>query len=130
MFRSIPKHLADEYTIDCKGDCCVGDEVLFQESVYEGVYPNAKFSHFTFVTGKIVKDSYGKQKQQHTFTLDTKTGRKLIKGRNLYRHMTLRKPWPDEEKRKAVLKEKHQRGNEARAVRNKRRPDYILGRSR
>ena len=117
MFRSIPKHFADEYTIDCKGDCCVGDEVLFQESVYEGVYPNAKFSHFTFVTGKIVKDSYGKQKQQHTFTLETKTGRKLIKGRNLYRYMTRRKPWLNEDHRKIVLAEKHSRGNEARKMR-------------
>lgn len=117
MFSTMPQELADEFPINCKGDCCVGDEVVFIEAVFEGTYPNNKLSHYQFVTAKIIKDSYGKQKQQHTFTLETKKGRKLIKGRNLYRYLTRRKPWLNEDHRKIVLAEKHSRGNEARKMR-------------
>ncbi len=66
----------------------------------------------------IEKDSYGYEKQQHTFSLRITHSEgcesidvgKLVcrKGRNVYRNGTYRKPWEDEEKRKIALDEKHQ----------------------
>jgi hypothetical protein len=76
------------------------------------------------ITGKIVKDSYGAEKQQHTFTLNLDTGLKmLIKGRNLYANGVYRKPWPDESARGAIQYEKHTRGDRARRARDIRREE-------
>ncbi|XP_024978113.1 zinc finger CCCH domain-containing protein 62 isoform X2 [Cynara cardunculus var. scolymus] len=76
------------------------------------------------VAGKIVKESYGASKQQHTFTIEvlwSKGPKKLppltpllVKGRNLYRFRTLRQPWKSEAARSKVLGEKHKRGEAAR----------------
>ncbi|MCI12336.1 zinc finger CCCH domain-containing protein 62-like, partial [Trifolium medium] len=53
------------------GDVCLGDVVLFRQKVYE------KFNKVTrhgrvignrTVAGRVVKESYGAAKQQHTFT--------------------------------------------------------------
>ncbi len=77
--------------------------------------------------GKIIKDSYGKDKQQHTFTLELDDGKMMrIKGRNLYSQGTFRKKWQDESLRHKILDEKHQRGNLARSSRFKRKEDLIL----
>uniref|UniRef100_A0A0E0QYL6 C3H1-type domain-containing protein n=1 Tax=Oryza rufipogon TaxID=4529 RepID=A0A0E0QYL6_ORYRU len=73
--------------------------------------------------GRIIKESYGTKKQQHTFT-----GYKpwpplhplLIKGRNLYKDKTMRQPWLDEEERNRALQEKHARGYVARKTREVR----------
>lgn len=106
----------EEYTIDCTGDCCVDDEVMFEKAVFTGTYPKGTFSHTEVIFGKIIKDSYGKEKQQHTFTIELSDGETMrIKGRNLYRNGTKRKPWVNEELRKEFLDEKHERGSEARA---------------
>lgn len=45
----------------------------------------------------------------------------LIKGRNLYKNGVWRKKWDNEEERKIVLDEKHERGTIARLERTKRR---------
>ncbi len=84
----------EEYSIDTTGDCVVGDEVAFERTVFFGKcwgrHAKPKFQGFEFVTGRIVKDSYGAAKQQHTFTLELPSGDKtLIKGRNLYRNKDL-----------------------------------------
>ncbi|KAH9665329.1 zinc finger CCCH domain-containing protein 62 [Citrus sinensis] len=81
----------------------------------------------TIVAGRIVKESYGAAKQQHTFTIEVlwSKGEKplpplcplLIKGRNLYRLKTLRPRWEDEGERHKVLMEKHSRGFIARSNR-------------
>lgn len=111
-----------DYTIDCTGDAVVGDEVCFERAIFIGSWRKPKFAGLEQITGKIVNESYGRDKQQHTFTLARVDGSKLvIKGRNLYRNGTHRKPWPDESKRGEVAAEKHQRGNRARTQRDHRR---------
>lgn len=108
-----------EFNIDCTGDAVVGDEVRFERATFSGYYRNAKFAGFEQITGKIIHDSYGAQKQQHTFTLLQDGGKKLrIKGRNLYANGLWRKKWADEEKRSEARQEKHTRGKAARAERD------------
>ncbi|WP_415906842.1 hypothetical protein ACMXYX_17945 (plasmid) [Neptuniibacter sp. QD72_48] len=116
------------YAINSTGDCCVGDEVLFIERVWErkainrfGKMANV-LADYNLVEAKIIKDSYGKNKQQHTFTLQLKDGsKKLIKGRNLYGISVWRKKWKNEEERVGVLSEKHERGAAARQTRYERK---------
>lgn len=83
------------------------------------------------VAGRVVKESYGAAKQQHTFTVEVlwcKGIKKLpplfpllVKGRNLYRLKTYRQPWKNEAERRKVLAEKHRRGSVARLKRAKRK---------
>ncbi|VVB18268.1 unnamed protein product [Arabis nemorensis] len=78
------------------------------------------------VAGQVVKESYGTAKQQHTFTIEVLWCEGiqklpplyplLVKGRNLYRLMTLRQRWVNEEDRVKVLSEKHGRGAAARKM--------------
>ncbi|KAK3023965.1 hypothetical protein RJ639_042855 [Escallonia herrerae] len=78
-------------------DVCKGDTVMFTQEVYQ------KFDKVTrrgcligkrSIAGRIVKESYGAAKQQHTFTR-----------------------WKNEAERSRVLAEKHKRGAAARHVR-------------
>ena len=111
----------DEYSIECTGDAVVGDEVRFSRAKFTGSYRKPKFAGYEEVTGKIIKGSYGQDKQQHTFTLDTGGEKPIrIKGRNVYREGTYRKPWDDESERQAGVDEKHLRGDAARAERDRR----------
>ncbi len=110
-----------EYSISCAGDCVTGDEVRFERATFSGSFRHPKFDGFERVTGKIVSDSYGDAKQQHTFTLELANGsRLLIKGRNLYSNGVFRKLWSDEGARRDALTEKHTRGDHARAARAER----------
>ncbi|KAK2372711.1 zinc finger CCCH domain-containing protein [Trifolium repens] len=118
------------FNINCTGDVCLGDVVLFRQKVYE------KFNKVTrhgrvignrTVAGRVVKESYGAAKQQHTFTVEVlwSSGVKklpplsplLVKGRNLYKQKTYRQRWKNEADRVKVLSEKHRRGAAARSVR-------------
>ncbi|XP_058187458.1 zinc finger CCCH domain-containing protein 62-like isoform X2 [Rhododendron vialii] len=120
------------FTINCTGDVCKGDTVLFTQKVYK------KFDKVTrsgtsigkrTVAGRVVKESYGAAKQQHTFTVEVlwSKGMKklpplfplLVKGRNLYKLKTFRQRWKNETERHKVLAEKHKRGAAARLVRAK-----------
>uniref|UniRef100_A0A803LDI6 SAP domain-containing protein n=1 Tax=Chenopodium quinoa TaxID=63459 RepID=A0A803LDI6_CHEQI len=123
------------FVLNCKGDACMGDIVMFEQTVYEG-YNIASRSATgppcgkRIVAGRIVKESYGAAKQQHTFTVEVlwSKGHKplpplhplLIKGRNLYKLNTLRRRWEDESERQRVLSEKHCRGSLARSSREAR----------
>ncbi|XP_023548827.1 zinc finger CCCH domain-containing protein 62-like isoform X2 [Cucurbita pepo subsp. pepo] len=123
------------FTVNCKGDACMGDVVMFEQKVYE-MYNIASRSSIgpscgtRTVAGRIVKESYGASKQQHTFTIEVlwSKGEKplpplhplLIKGRNLYRMKTMRQTWEDEGERQKVLMEKHARGSLARSTREAR----------
>ncbi|KAF8364712.1 hypothetical protein HHK36_033312 [Tetracentron sinense] len=79
------------------------------------------------IAGRVVKESYGAAKQQHTFTVEIlwSKGPKrlpplsplLVKGRNLYRLKTFRQRWNNETERSKVLAEKHKRGTAARHIR-------------
>ncbi|KAE7999583.1 hypothetical protein FH972_003994 [Carpinus fangiana] len=115
---------------NCTGDVCKGDVVLFTQKVYERF--NKVTRHGTShgkrtVAGRVVKESYGAAKQQHTFTVEVLWSKGsnrlpplfplLVKGRNLYRLRTFRQRWSNESGRVKVLAEKHKRGTAARLVR-------------
>lgn len=107
--------------INCTGDVCVGDHVAFDKATFTGSFRNPKFAGFTRVIGKVIRDSYGRDKQQHTFTLQLDDGSQMrIKGRNLYANGVWRKAWDDESLRSVALTEKHARGDKARAARARR----------
>ncbi|CAJ1929739.1 unnamed protein product [Sphenostylis stenocarpa] len=118
------------FTINCTGDVCTGDVVLFRQNVYEKfnkVIRHGKILGNRTIAGRVVKESYGAAKQQHTFTVEVlwSTGfRKLpplspllVKGRNLYKQKTFRQRWKNEPDRIEVLREKHKRGAAARSKR-------------
>ena len=120
-FQASTYHGDKIYSINTTGDCVVGDEVSFERASFTGSFRNAKFSGFELIQGKIVADSYGRDKQQHTFTIELLDGSKVtIKGRNLYANGTYRKLWVDESQRGLVADEKHARGAKARAAREYR----------
>ena len=112
---------------DCTGDACIGDEVIFNEGVFGGSFRSPKFLGNRAIRARIVKDSYGETRGQHTFTLEIVAAsgydsgelapgsRIRRKGRNVYRNGTARRAWDDESKRGAALDEKHHRGDCARA---------------
>lgn len=121
------------FTLACTGDVCSGDAILFTEAVFGGSYRTPKFIGERRIAARIVNDSYGAHKQQHTFSLvviasdgveplvaGTATRRK---GRNVYRNGVMRQPWADEEARRAALHDKHARGDAARAARQARKDE-------
>ncbi|MED6167414.1 hypothetical protein PIB30_002385 [Stylosanthes scabra] len=118
------------FIINCTGDVCKGDVVSFRQKVYEKFDKktrNGRVIGSRTVAGRVVKESYGAAKQQHTFTVEVLWSngvRKLpplfpllIKGRNLYKLKTYRQRWKNEADRVKVLSEKHRRGAAARSVR-------------
>ncbi|KAK9285298.1 hypothetical protein L1049_024489 [Liquidambar formosana] len=118
------------FVINCTGDVCKGDVVLFTQKVYEKfdkVTRSGRILGKRTIAGRVVKESYGAAKQQHTFTVEIlwSKGIKrlpplfplLVKGRNLYRLKTFRQRWNNEAERLKVLAEKHKRGAAARLVR-------------
>ncbi|XP_009414829.2 zinc finger CCCH domain-containing protein 62 isoform X3 [Musa acuminata AAA Group] len=139
------KYPISSFVVNCKGDACTGDVVMFEQNVYE-MFSIASRSAtgppcgIRLVAGRIVKESYGAAKQQHTFTIEVlwSKGEKtlpllyplLIKGRNLYRFKTMRQRWDDEENRRKVLQEKHARGSFARFSRDNRIQEKMLKKDR
>ncbi|KAJ7553205.1 hypothetical protein O6H91_06G088000 [Diphasiastrum complanatum] len=126
------KYPRSSFVICCKGDACCGDVVLFHQTVYN------KYSIVTrraqspplgkrLIAGRVVSESYGARKQQHTFTIEvlwssgvcplTPMTQLIVKGRNLYRHNIFRQCWTNEDERKKVIEEKHARGDVARDTR-------------
>ncbi|GBG85441.1 hypothetical protein CBR_g40083 [Chara braunii] len=113
------------FVIHCKNDVCRGDIIRFVQKVKEG----RRCIGTRLVVGKVVNESYGTEKQQHTFTVEVlwTTSVKgttlplmkqlLIKGRVLYRSGVRRQLWEDEQERQRVLDEKHARGGMARSMR-------------
>ncbi|KAI9164944.1 hypothetical protein LWI28_004776 [Acer negundo] len=118
------------FVVNCTGDVCRDDVVLFTQKVYEKfdkVTRHGRVLGRRTVAGRVVHESYGAAKQQHTFTIEviwSKGFNKLpplfpllVKGRNLYRLRTFRQHWNNEAERVKVLAEKHKRGAAARTVR-------------
>ncbi|TVU30920.1 hypothetical protein EJB05_22573 [Eragrostis curvula] len=128
------KYPVSSFVLNCKGDACKGDVVMFEQNIYrrkKGAPREVKrLCGQRTNAGRIIKESYGTAKQQHTFTIEIlwSKGYKpwpplhplLIKGRNLYKDKTMRQPWTDEEERNRVLQEKHARGFVARKSRASR----------
>ncbi|KAL3813600.1 hypothetical protein ACJIZ3_014868 [Penstemon smallii] len=126
------------FVVDCTGDVCRGDVVLFSQKVYQSfdkVTRQGRLLGRRTVAGRIVKESYGAAKQQHTFTVEVLWSRGvktlaplfplLVKGRNLYKLRTHRQYWKNEQERLKVLAEKHQRGAAARNVRAMRKTKMV-----
>ena len=125
-----------EFCITCTGDVVVGDRIRWTETVYSewsltpGARRKRKIGERT-IEARVVADSYGAAKQQHTFSLLVErafgkqrplVGQRIVrKGRNIYRNGTRRAQWPDESKRLAALEEKHKRGDKARKARDQRK---------
>lgn len=117
--KKFPPEHTDEW-VDCLGDLVAGDYVRFKKAIFIGKYPKASFSHYETIEGLILKESYGAEKQQHTFTiLKNDNTKMLIKGRNLYKECE-RLIWVDEDARDIARQEKHIRGEEARRKREER----------
>lgn len=129
------KYPVSSFVLNCKGDACTGDVVMFEQNVYEmfsivSRSANGPPCGTRTIAGRIVKESYGAAKQQHTFTIEVlwSKGVKplpplhplLIKGRNLYRLKTMRQKWENEAERQKVISEKHNRGIVARSTREER----------
>ncbi|KAK3022134.1 hypothetical protein RJ639_045273, partial [Escallonia herrerae] len=143
------KYPVSNFVLNCKGDACTGDTVMFEQNVYEMFNIASRSASgppcgTRIVAGRIVKESYGAAKQQHTFTIYLfpalvlaksrlievlwSKGEKplaplhplLVKGRNLYRLKTLRQRWDNEGDRQKLLNEKHNRGAVARTNREAR----------
>jgi len=114
------------YSVRCTGDVCIGDHIAFERATFSGSYRNARFAGFERIEGEVIRDSYGRDKQQHTFTLRHADGSESrVKGRVMYREGTYRRPWPDETKRRDILDEKHRRGDTARAARDERKSAWL-----
>lgn len=119
------------FIIDCTGDIVIGDIIQFTEVIFYGSYRNSKYVGDRTIIAEVLKDSYGKLKQQHTFSLKILECKGLEpleigirirrKGRNIYRNKTMRILWKNEEDREIVLNEKHSRGNLARQDRYNRK---------
>ncbi|KAJ6682028.1 SAP DOMAIN-CONTAINING PROTEIN [Salix koriyanagi] len=118
------------FFINCRGDVCKGDVVMFVQKVYSkfnNVTRHGKILGSRTVAGRVVNESYGSAKQQHTFTVEVlwnKGVKKLpplspllVKGRNLYKLRTFRQRWNNEAERQKILAEKHKRGTAARLAR-------------
>src|SRR3990172_9109340 len=110
--------------LNCTGDVVVGDTVRFTEGVFSGgsfgrFRRSAKHVGDRTITARVIRDSYGRDKQQHTFTLlvlmsegcaPIEPGTQMTrKGRNVYRNGTERLEWDDESARQHVADEKHDR---------------------
>lgn len=122
----LAENYINEFTIDCTGDVCAGDIIMFEKDIFTGHYKRAKYSHKRTIIGEVLRDSYGTKKQQHTFILRIiwdsdkayfKDQELRVKGRVLYRNGVVRRKWYDETNRIAVLEDKHLRGNDARELR-------------
>ncbi|KAF5752917.1 zinc finger CCCH domain-containing protein 62 isoform X2 [Tripterygium wilfordii] len=131
------------FVINCTGDACKGDVVLFTQ--FHKVTRHGGLLGKRTIAGRVVNESYGGAKQQHTFTVEVLWSKSkglgtlpplfplLVKGRNLYRFKTYRQRWDDEAERLKVLSEKHKRGAEARhkrAMKRTRMRPYSKGAKR
>ncbi len=114
---------------DCDSNVCTGDMVFFARPVFTGSFRNAKLAGYEYIEARVISDSYGRKKQQHTFTLQRPDGeRLLIKGRNLYGIFVLRQA-RDQKLRELALDEKYERSEEAHRRRQARRIAYDVMRS-
>jgi len=107
--------MSKEYSVNCTGNCVTGDEVMFEKDIFSGSYPKTRWEGTEIIFAKITKDSYGSDKGQHTFSLETLASEKMrIKGRNLYKYSVYRKVWEDEDKRKEALENKYAKSLETK----------------
>lgn len=117
-YKAFRDAFPDDYGVIVTGDACVGDEIVFGESVFTGNWRRAKYAGCRVVRAKIIRDSYGDKCGQHTFTLELPDGTTRVKkARNVYANWTMARE-RDASERRAVLEDKHERGREARLRRD------------
>ena len=58
-----------QFCIDATGDVVSGDRIRFAEAVFTGSHRKPKFAGERIIEAAVVADSYGSEKQQHTFSL-------------------------------------------------------------
>ncbi|KAK1433038.1 hypothetical protein QVD17_09944 [Tagetes erecta] len=114
---------SSSFSINCTGDVCRGDVVLFKQNVFDR---QRNIRGKRTVAGRIVYESYAAT-SEHTFSVEVLWSDQfqklnplsilLVSGRNLYRFGTFRQPWKSEAERSKVLQEKHERGRAARLKR-------------
>jgi len=120
---TVPEH-TDKWTF-VGGDIVSGDVIRYTEKVFDYGMKKSIYLGERTNTVEILKDSYGADRMQHTFTVrvvDSEGYQALDrgtitrrKGRNLYRSEKLyRLEWKDESARQSARDEKHARGNAAR----------------
>ena len=120
--KNYPIKSKGSFNIVSTGDVVVGDHVKFERDIWGGTWKKPKHLGTETIEAIVIRDSYGKDKQQHTFTLEVYDGSELrIKGRNLYKHGVFRKKWRNEDERKTAIEEKHDRGDMARKARDIRK---------
>ncbi|MCF8237687.1 MAG: hypothetical protein K9I85_05995 [Saprospiraceae bacterium] len=129
----IPEMVGPAFNRDATGDVVAGDVIEFKEAVFEGSFKKPRYVGDRTIQARVLKESYGADKQQHTFTLEilSSTGANANeykpgqttrrKGRNIYKNGTYRQSWADESLRESVANEKHDRGGRARTVRDQRK---------
>ena len=118
------------YTLDATGDVVAGDVIRFEEGVFGGSHRKPKHLGDRIIEARVLRESYGADKQQHTFSLEVirseghdalKAGAVVRrKGRVVYRRGVRRQQWSDEAERRAAADEKHARGDAARGARASR----------
>lgn len=128
------KEVEDKW-IECTGDVVAGDTIEFEETVWSGDRDNRNPIGERVIRARVLRDSYGKERLQHTFSIVVidSTGTEpeppgkftTRKGRNIYRIGTKRLPWDNENDRKSALEEKHARGKAAREFRDQRKANAL-----
>lgn len=113
--------------LNATGDVVPGDVIRFTEAVFGGTPWKPRYLGEREIIARVLRDSYGRDRGQHTFTLEvvSSTGTEALaagtvtqrKGRNVYRNGTERRRWDDEAARDRIAAEKHARGDKARAKR-------------
>jgi hypothetical protein len=118
-------------------DIAAGAVVIFRQSVFSGgsfgrYRRKPKFVGYRWVKGLVIRESYGAEKQQHTFTIEViesdgcdphaKSHVMRIKGRNLY-ECAYELVAADQ----SALDDKHVRGKQARLMRELRKANSLAG---
>lgn len=128
--RGAPARPADDDGWIKVPSICAGDIVRFRERVFRGKYPRRKRIGRRTIVARVLRESYGIKRQQHTFTIEVIwcEGKDALapgavirrKGRNLYRQAK-RRLWDDEAARLVALEEKYARREDMRVNRTARK---------
>lgn len=113
--------------IDLNKDACIDDVIIFQQAIFGGSWKKPKFLGYNTRICKVLNESYGAEKQQHTFTLKDLENQEefRIKGRNIYGNGFARIKGNQKEElaRVEIATEKHTRGDIAREMRKIRKSE-------
>lgn len=111
------------YKYKCIGDICVGDTILFVESVFDRSFSKPSFVGERRIVAKVIGDNFGQLGKPHLITLSViqsdgcrplEEGEEIFrKPRTIYRKGARRLPWDDESIRSKKLMERDKNDAEA-----------------